>query len=93
MGRLAGKVAIVTGATGGIGASCAQLFAAEGATVYACDLLDPLNLAGPTGIRHRRMDVSQEADWRALINEVAADCGRLDILVNNAGDRRPQVDR
>ncbi len=66
MDRLAGKTAIVTGAARGIGASCARLFAAQGATVFACDVLDPSDALDASDIHYRRMDVSQEGDWRAL---------------------------
>jgi NAD(P)-dependent dehydrogenase (short-subunit alcohol dehydrogenase family) len=69
-GRLSSKVALVTGAASGIGAGCARMFAAEGATVIAVDLAD--------------CDVTDEAAVARLITEVAARHERIDILVNAA---------
>ncbi|WP_232494837.1 SDR family NAD(P)-dependent oxidoreductase [Novosphingobium kaempferiae] len=82
--RVSGKIAIVTGAFGGIGSACTQLLAAEGATVYAADRAlpaDPL----PDTVIPVQLDVSSEQEWGSLAARVAADFGRLDILVNNAG--------
>jgi NAD(P)-dependent dehydrogenase (short-subunit alcohol dehydrogenase family) len=80
--RLAGKVAIVTGAASGIGRATADLFAEEGATVYATDV--DLRDAGERIIPVRH-DVSVEAEWEVLLRRVEAEPGRLDVLVNNAG--------
>lgn len=78
--RLAGKVAIVTGAAGGIGAAIAALFRAEGATVIATDL------AGRDGEGDIDvLDVTLEAGWRAVGERVRLVHGRLDVLVHNAG--------
>ena len=90
-GRLAGKVAIVTGAASGIGLATAGAMAEEGATVTLTDL-DEVGgeaAARATGGRFRRQNVVDEASWQALIAEVERDSGRLDILVNNAGTGRP----
>jgi NAD(P)-dependent dehydrogenase (short-subunit alcohol dehydrogenase family) len=80
--RLEGKVAVVTGAANGIGRATADLFAEEGATVYATDV-DPRDGGG--GIVPVRHDTSVEAEWEALLRQIESEQGRLDILVNNAG--------
>ncbi len=92
MGRLDGKVAVITGAASGIGAATAKRFAAEGAAVVVGDL----NEAGgravveaclQTGGRaaFQAVDVSREADVAALVRRAVDDYGRLDVLFNNAG--------
>jgi NAD(P)-dependent dehydrogenase (short-subunit alcohol dehydrogenase family) len=90
--KLAGRIAIITGAGSGIGHEAAKLFAAEGAHVVVADknekaagaVADEISAAG-----HRAeaaaVDVTREADLKALIDGVVARHGRLDILVNNAG--------
>jgi NAD(P)-dependent dehydrogenase (short-subunit alcohol dehydrogenase family) len=80
-GRLAGKVALVTGAAGGIGSALVARFQAEGATVVASDLAAP---AAPAALA-LPLDVTSEADWREAMTEVERRFGRLDVLVNNAG--------
>lgn len=82
MTRLAGKVALVTGAASGIGAATAALFAAEGAQVLAADIV-PMDDAGAA--RTVVLDVRSEEDWRAAIGAAMDGFGRLDILVNCAG--------
>ena len=89
MGRVSGKVAIITGAAKGLGEADARLLAAEGAKVVLTDV-DEANgarVAGEIGASARfvRQDVRDEAAWQALIADVMAREGRLDILVNNAG--------
>jgi 3(or 17)beta-hydroxysteroid dehydrogenase len=87
MGRLEGKVAIITGAAKGLGEADAILFAREGARVILTDI-DAENgerVAAACGGRFVRHDVRDEAAWIALVDEVMAKEGRLDILVNNAG--------
>ncbi len=83
MGRVEGKVVVVTGAAGGQGAGEAQALAREGAVVIATDIEpgDP-RLGG--GIAYRRLDVSRQDDWRALATWLAEAHGRVDGLVNNA---------
>lgn len=82
--RLQGKVALVTGAAGGIGYAICELFAREGATVFATDIVPPLT-PYPSGVTSLDLDVTGEAAWKAAIDAVAGNAGRLDILVNNAG--------
>ena len=89
MGRLAGKVAIVTGGAKGLGAADARLFVREGATVVITDV-DVANgtaLAAELGSKASfvRHDVRNEAEWQALVADTVAKHGHLDILVNNAG--------
>ncbi len=84
---LTDKVALVTGARGGIGrAICARLLA-EGAAVFAADLNETgsLDAAVSDDSRFVKLDVTSEADARAAMAMVEADCGKLDILVNAAG--------
>jgi len=90
MGRVAGKVALVTGAASGIGRACAEVLAREGAVVVLTDLQAGEEVAA--GIRAKggkasfhRHDVTDEARWNAIVAETAKAHGRLDVLVNNAG--------
>ncbi|MCU1373883.1 MAG: 3-alpha-hydroxysteroid dehydrogenase [Actinomycetia bacterium] len=80
MSRLAGKVALVTGAARGTGAEIARQFVAEGATVLVADVLDDRGraTAEEIGATYVHLDVTSEADWAAALPE------RLDVLVNNA---------
>ncbi len=75
--RLAGKVAIVTGAASGIGKATAALFRAEGAQVIAADMAEAEGLA--------RADAGSEADVQGLIDQAVRDHGGLDIFFANAG--------
>jgi 3(or 17)beta-hydroxysteroid dehydrogenase len=85
-GRLAGKVALITGAASGIGRATASLFHAEGAKVAATDRNEAgLKTLGPDADLTLVQDVTDEARWRAVVDEVLAAFGRLDILVNSAG--------
>ncbi len=89
MGRVAGKVAIVTGAASGMGQADAILLAAEGASVVLADLneLDGQAAAEKIGKNavFMRLDVSDEENWKQVIDATLENFGRLDILVNNAG--------
>ena len=87
--RLKDKVAIVTGAAGGMGAATARLFAKEGAKVVLADMIDADGQAvareiGNTAL-YQHLDVTQESEWQALIAATLKSFGKLDILVNNAG--------
>ncbi len=88
-GRLAGKVAIVTGGARGMGAATSRLFAAHGAKVAIADMLEEAGAALVAEIgepaRFYRHDVTSETDWQALVEAVERDIGPIDILVNNAG--------
>jgi 3alpha(or 20beta)-hydroxysteroid dehydrogenase len=89
MGRLDGKVAIVTGGARGMGAATGRLFAREGAKVVLSDLLDAQGGAVAADIGASALflhhDVRVEADWSAVIDTTLQRHGRIDILVNNAG--------
>jgi NAD(P)-dependent dehydrogenase (short-subunit alcohol dehydrogenase family) len=89
MGRLEGKVALVTGAARGIGEAIARAFLGEGARVLLTDIRDPEGTAvaaslGASAV-YRRLDVREEAEWEAAVVEIRDRWGRLDVLVNNAG--------
>jgi NAD(P)-dependent dehydrogenase (short-subunit alcohol dehydrogenase family) len=86
-GRLAGKVALVTGAARGIGEAIAAAFVREGAQVFASDL-DAAAVratAARIGARALVLDVREELAWVAALAQVLDTAGRLDVLVNNAG--------
>jgi NAD(P)-dependent dehydrogenase (short-subunit alcohol dehydrogenase family) len=85
MERLAGKVAIVTGATRGIGRGVAELFAQEGAIVYGCGTSVPEAGFKENGVEFVRLDVTDEEAWRPLVSWVVERHGKVDALVNNAG--------
>jgi NAD(P)-dependent dehydrogenase (short-subunit alcohol dehydrogenase family) len=87
--KLAGKIAVITGAGSGIGHEAAKLFASEGATVIVADRnLDAAKAVaaeiGGKASAHQ-VDVGKEAEVKAMIETAVAAHGRLDILVNNAG--------
>ncbi len=90
MGRLDGKVALITGGARGMGKSHVRHFVAEGARVVFGDVLDEQGRAvaaalGPGDCRYLHHDVTSEADWAAVVAAATGTFGRLDILVNNAG--------
>ncbi len=80
MGRLDGKVAVITGAAGGIGAATAEVFAREGARVVGVDLRE-----GAPGDLSLAADVTDEDAVRDLYARVRGELGRIDVLFNNAG--------
>jgi 3alpha(or 20beta)-hydroxysteroid dehydrogenase len=89
MGRLDGKIALITGGARGQGAAEAARFVLEGATVYITDVLvdDGRAAAQRMGdaVRFLEHDVTSEADWISVVEAIVGAEGRIDILVNNAG--------
>jgi NAD(P)-dependent dehydrogenase (short-subunit alcohol dehydrogenase family) len=89
MGRLSGKVAIITGGASGIGRGTVELFVKEGASVVAADLQDDkgARLVEDLGgeVSYVRTDVSKEDDVKSMIAHTIDKFGRLDCLFNNAG--------
>jgi 3alpha(or 20beta)-hydroxysteroid dehydrogenase len=97
MGRLDGKVVLITGAARGQGAAEAALFVDEGARVVVTDVDDVGQLVAQLGDRALgvAMDVVEEAQWAAAVDATVDRFGRLDVLINNAGigiPPRPLVD-
>lgn len=92
MGRLSGKVAVITGAASGMGRATAELFAEEGATVAVTDLSVERGKEAVAAIEEAggraqfwQLDVSQEADVAQVYQEIGAEFGTVDVLVNCAG--------
>jgi len=90
MGRLDGKVALITGGARGMGKSHVRHFVAEGAQVVFGDVLDDKGAAVAAGLderccRYVHHDVTSEAGWAAAVATTVDIFGRLDVLVNNAG--------
>ena len=90
--RLEDKVALITGAASGMGASMARIFAREGAKVVVADMLEEEGRGVVADITRangaaifRRLDVSSEAEWKAAVDATLAEFKKLDILVNDAG--------
>jgi pyridoxal 4-dehydrogenase len=85
MGKLEGRVAIVTGAAQGIGKAIADKLAEEGATVVVADLNgEGAERAAPAGGEGMLVDTSSEDDVRRMVDGVVSRHGKLDVLVNNA---------
>ena len=89
---LGGKVAIVTGASRGIGEGCARILARAGAKVLLTDILEPEGKKVAEGIRasggeavFAKQDVSREEDWEGTVAKAVKTFGGFDVLVNNAG--------
>ena len=86
MGRLDGRVAVITGGARGQGAEEGRRFAEEGATVVLTDVLDDEGerTAAEAGLEYQHLDVTSEQGWEATVADVLARHGRIDVLVNNA---------
>ena len=90
--RLDGKVALITGAASGMGASMARIFAREGAKVTVADMLEDegkkvvgeIVQSNGAALFHR-LDVTSEAEWQKAVEATVAAFGKLDVLVNDAG--------
>ena len=92
MGKLDGKVALISGGSRGQGEAQARLFAREGAAVVIGDVLEQdgqrlaesiIDAGGQAAFL--RLDVTAESDWAAIVQRARDEFGRLDILINNAG--------
>ncbi|HIG44147.1 MAG: glucose 1-dehydrogenase [bacterium] len=92
MGRVSGKVALVTGGAMGIGRACAERLAEEGARIVVSDVSDDAGNATVAAIKEQggdaiyiHHDVTQESEWQNLLPRITDHFGGLNILVNNAG--------
>ena len=92
MGRLDGKVALISGGAKGQGATEARMFAKEGAKIVIGDLLDAEGQAVAAEIAEAggdctyvHLDVTSEADWRVAVETAVSEYGKVDVLINNAG--------
>ena len=98
MGKLDGKVALISGGARGQGAAEAETFVKEGAKVVFGDIRDDEGKKVEAGIRDHggeavyvHLDVTNEADWQRAVHTATSRYGRLDILINNAGILIPRV--
>ena len=92
MGRLDGKVALISGGSRGMGATEVKLFSQEGAKVVFGDILDEEGYKVESDVRasggevtYVHLDVTREVDWHTALETTLSSYGKLDILVNNAG--------
>ncbi|KAJ6562366.1 hypothetical protein B0H19DRAFT_1144274 [Mycena capillaripes] len=89
LSRLQGKVAVVTGGGSGFGAAIARRFGEEGAKVIVTDINveggEKVAAQNPANLVFQRMDVTQESDWKAIVDLAFSKFGGLDVVVNNAG--------
>jgi NAD(P)-dependent dehydrogenase (short-subunit alcohol dehydrogenase family) len=95
-GKLAGRIALVTGGASGIGRACSETLAREGAFVAVTDVQEALGAEVVAGIKKaggkasfHRHDTTSEDDWIAIVRDIEGAHKRLDILVNNAGIAMP----
>ena len=89
-GRLAGKVALITGGAAGFGAAMTTLFSQQGCKVLVADLNESgaqklVQQLNNDNVHAEKMDVTRGDDWHRIVDGITARWGRLDILVNNAG--------
>ena len=103
MGRLEGKVALVTGAGGGFGEAMARAFAAEGASVLVADIAiengnrvaSEIESKGPGSAVFIDFDCTKQQPWRDALSLAKQKYGKLDIVVNNAGTtyrKKPSIE-
>ncbi|GAB3225113.1 glucose 1-dehydrogenase [Mycolicibacterium hippocampi] len=93
MGRVDGKVALISGGAQGMGAEDARALVAEGAKVVIGDILDDkgkeladeINATTPDSARYVHLDVTQAEDWDSAVATAVSEFGKLNVLVNNAG--------
>ena len=90
MGRVEGKVVLISGGARNIGGASARMLVAEGAKVVIGDLLDEEGAAlaeelGADAARYVHLDVTSDADWKSAVAYTVAEFGKLDVLFNNAG--------
>ncbi|WP_137149188.1 glucose 1-dehydrogenase [Mycolicibacterium sp. CR10] len=93
MGRVDGKVALISGGSRGMGAEDARALVAEGAKVVIGDILDDegkalaeeINASTPDSCRYVHLDVTQADQWEAAVATAVDEFGKLNVLVNNAG--------
>jgi NAD(P)-dependent dehydrogenase (short-subunit alcohol dehydrogenase family) len=83
--RLVGRVAVVTGAAGGLGEAIARRLVAEGATVAGLDIATPADGCESSGVTYLECDVAEPDSVTSAIGEVASRFGGIDVVVNNAG--------
>jgi NAD(P)-dependent dehydrogenase (short-subunit alcohol dehydrogenase family) len=93
MARLTNKIALITGAAGGIGSCIVDTFVAEGAIVLAADRhfegIQRVSEGNSASVQSLKLDVTSEEQWRALMEEIQAKWGGLDVLVNAAAFLQP----
>ena len=92
MGRVQDMVILVTGGAMGMGQAHCELLASEGARVFVADMNAGLGEAVAAGIRQRggraeflSLNVTDEAQWGSVVEQIVQRAGRIDVLVNNAG--------
>lgn len=89
MGRVEGKVLLLTGAASGLGKGAAEMLAREDADVVLTDIATDIAVETTAAIGEHALfmphDVTQETDWRRAVDDTLAKFSKLDILVNNAG--------
>ena len=87
MGRLSGKIAVVTGGASGIGKAMVELFQKEDATVIAADINDSTiaEISKLENVHGYKLNVASDEEWKVFSQKIKTEFGRIDILINNAG--------